>query len=108
MRSVIAALPKLVYRSRGLVYGEHLVFALHLHTFWLLAVAALVLLPSATPGLIGLALLLAIPLYALLAMRRVYGGRWWPRLLRSAFLSLMYAMLMLVMLFIVTLIALLA
>ena len=105
---MFAALLKLVYRSRGLVYGEHLVFALHLHTFWLLAVAALVLLPSATPGLIGLALLLAIPLYALLAMRRVYGGRWWPRLLRSAFLSLMYAMLMLVMLFIVTLIALLA
>lgn len=105
---LFAMLLKLVYRNRGLVYGEHLVFALHLHTFWLLAVAALVLLPSATPGLIGLALLIAIPLYALFAMRRVYGGRWWPRLLRSAFLSLMYAMLMLVMLFVVTLIALLA
>ncbi len=105
---MFAALLRLVYRNRGLVYGEHLVFALHLHTFWLLAVAAMVLLPSATPGLIGFALLIAIPLYALLAMRRVYGGRWWPRLLRSAFLSLMYALLMLVMLIVVTLIALLA
>jgi hypothetical protein len=105
---MFALLLKLVYRRRGLVYGEHLVFALHLHTFWLLAVGALVLMPGGTPDLIGVALFFAIPLHALLAMRRVYGGRWWPRLLRAAFLSLMYAILMLLMLFAVTVVALLA
>ena len=35
---LFAALLYAVYRNRRLVYGEHLVFALHLHTFWLLAV----------------------------------------------------------------------
>lgn len=105
---IFAALLKLVYRGRGLVYGEHLVFALHLHTFWLLAVAVLALVPKAAPAPIAFALLVAIPLYALFAMRRVYGGRWWPRLLRGAFLSLMYAIFMSCMLFVVTLIALLA
>lgn len=102
---LFAALLKLVYRSRGYVYGEHLVFALHLHTYWLLAVCALVLLPDATPGLIGFALALSVPVYALLALRRVYGGRWWPLLLRSTFLSFLYAMFMLCTVVVVSLIA---
>lgn len=92
---MFAALLKLVYRNRGLVYGEHLVFALHVHTFWLLAVCVFM----------GSLLLIAIPVYTLLAMRRVYGGRWWPRLLRGAFLSLIYAFLMMCMMVVVTLVA---
>ena len=92
---MFAALLKLVYRNRGLVYGEHLVFALHVHTFWLLAVCVFM----------GSLLLIAIPVYTLLAMRRVYGGRWWPRLLRGAFLSLIYAFLMVCMMVVVTLVA---
>ncbi len=95
---IFAALLKLVYRNRDLVYGEHLVFALHLHTFWLLAVCVLM----------GTVLLIAIPVYALLALRRVYGGRWWPLLLRCAFLSLTYAMILLCMFAIVSIVALLA
>lgn len=106
---MFAALLKLVYRNRGLVYGEHLVFALHLHTFWLLAVCALVVLPEAPSAWVAIVLLLlSIPLHALLAMRRVYGGRWWPLLLRSAFLSLVYAMLLSLMLMLVALIAVIA
>jgi Protein of unknown function (DUF3667) len=95
---IFAALLQLVYRNRGLVYGEHIVFALHLHTFWLLAVCALM----------GTVLLIAIPAYTLLAMRRVYGGRWWPLLLRAAFLSLIYAVILLGMFLVVSVIALLA
>lgn len=32
------------------------------------------------------------PLYTLLAMRRVYGGRWGPRLLRAAAVSVLYGL----------------
>ena len=44
---LFAALLYAVYRSRRLVYGEHLVFALHLHTFWLLAVLVLSVMSDA-------------------------------------------------------------
>ena len=95
---MFAGLLTLVYRNRGLVYGEHPVSALHLHTFWLLAVCALM----------ATVLVIAIPVYALLAMRRVYRGRWWPLLLRCAFLSLIYAVILLAMFLVVTEIAVLA
>jgi hypothetical protein len=77
---------KAVYLNRRLRYTEHLVFALHLHAFWFLAIG-LALLPL--PWLDGAATL-AVPLYALLAMRRVYGGRWLPLLARSALLTVLY------------------
>ena len=76
-----------VYSNRGLRYTAHLVYALHLHAFWFIALAAMQL---PLPGLpwIGVA---AMALYAVLSGRRVYGGRWWPRLLRFVVLSLLYA-----------------
>jgi len=95
-----------LYRSRRMVYGEHLVFALHLHTYWILAILALVLLPDVAPTAISAALSFSIPVYALLAMRRVYGGRWWPRLLRAGLMSAVYWLLMLLMLLVVTALAL--
>ena len=76
-----------VYRSRCLRYTEHLVFALHVHAFWLL-----MLLPAVsgvTP--LRVAAMMALPVYTWLAMRRVYGGRWWPRLLRVAVIGTLYA-----------------
>ena len=77
---------KLGYFNRGRRYTEHLVFALHVHAFWfvMLGVAMVPL-----PWLVGPAAL-AVPAYTLLAMRRVYGGRWWPLLLRAALVSLLY------------------
>jgi Protein of unknown function (DUF3667) len=86
MLPLFAAWLKLAYLNRRLRYTEHLVFALHLHSFWFLMFALM---------LWGLALLtglafMAVPVYALLAMRRAYGGRWWPLLLRAALLTLLY------------------
>lgn len=104
---LFAALLYAVYRNRRLVYGEHLVFALHLHTFWLLAVLVLSVMPDAVSAWIGLPVLLTIPVYALLAMRRVYGGRWLPLLLRAALLTPLYAILMLLTVVIVAFLALL-
>jgi len=77
---------KLVYLNRRLRYTEHLVFALHVHAFWFLALAlALLELPWLT-----LAVCIAVPWHTLAAMRRVYGGRRWPRLLRAAGVTLLY------------------
>jgi Protein of unknown function (DUF3667) len=80
----------LVYRNRRLHYTEHLVFALHVHAFWFVMFAV---------TLVGLswvkaAALVAIPVYTMRAMRRVYGGRFWPRLARASLLAVLYGAVM--------------
>jgi hypothetical protein len=77
-----------VYRNRRLRYTEHLVFALHVHAFWFVMLALVV---ADLPWL-GSLPALAVPVYTLLAMRRVYGGRWGPRLLRAAVVSTLYGL----------------
>ncbi len=77
---------RVAYANRGLVYAEHLVFALHLHSFW--ACMLLLLLADWLP-LTSLAICIMVA-YTLLAERRVYGGRWWARLARGIPLALYY------------------
>mgnify|MGYP000889175233 FL=1 len=84
---LFAALLKLLYWPRHMRYTEHLVFALHLHAFWFLALGLLI----TQVGALAVAALVAAPAYALLALRRVYGGRWWALLLRATFLALTYS-----------------
>jgi Protein of unknown function (DUF3667) len=87
---------KLVYRGRRLRYTEHLVFALHMHTFWFIAIALAgglaLLLPLLWPQVSGAPAVVAcaVPAYTFMAMRRVYGGRWWPRLLRASTVAFLY------------------
>jgi hypothetical protein len=80
-----AGLLKLVYVRRRMTYGSHVVFALHLHAFWLLAI-----LVSFAHEWVNVITSFAIPIYAVLAMRHVYGGGWMKTLLKAAFLSLAY------------------
>ena len=80
---------KLAYFKRRMVYTEHLVFALHLHAFWFIALALAVMVPSPWVSAPAGA---AVPIYALLAAKRVYGGRWWPLLLRALLVSTLYLM----------------
>jgi Protein of unknown function (DUF3667) len=77
---------KIVYWGRRMRYTEHLVFALHVHAFWFLALA---LFFTNLTWLSAIAAA-AIPIYTLMAMKRVYGGRWWLRWLRAALVSLGY------------------
>jgi len=77
---------KLAYRNRRLRYTEHLVFALHVHAFWF--VALVLTLPGW--GLLTALALLTMPVYTVMAMKRVYGGRRWPRLLRACLVSALY------------------
>lgn len=77
---------RLVYLDRPLRYTEHLVFALHLHAMWFLLLA--LMLPGL--GMLTALAMLALLVYGWLSLRRVYGGRWWTRLLRYATLGLLY------------------
>ena len=98
-----AAVLALLFRYRGLSYTEHLVFALHLHAFWFLVVAVVVLLPA----LAVLPALVLIPAYAGLAFRRVYGGRAWGLVWRGALLSAVHLVLVMAIVAITALVALL-
>lgn len=84
---VFALLLKGVYLNRRRYYGEHLVFSLHLHAFWFFALLLFALLPSAISYWVAL----AMPAYAVFALGRVYGGRWWSVALRSLAMSVLYA-----------------
>jgi hypothetical protein len=95
---------KLVYLNRRLRYTEHLVFALHVHAFWFLALG-LVLTDVWWITTIGAS---AVPWYTMLAMRRVYGGRRWPRWLRAGLVSLLYGVVMVLALGVLALVSLLA
>jgi Protein of unknown function (DUF3667) len=85
---VFAGIVTLAYRKRRMTYGEHVVFSLHLHSFWFLALLLIALLPSA----VGEVIWWVMPVYAVWAMRAVYRGRWGPTLLRAAFVSVAYGM----------------
>ncbi len=82
----------LAYRNRRLRYTEHLVFALHVHALWFLAL--LCTLPGW--GWVTAVAMFAVPAYTLMAMKRVYGGRTWPRLLRAAVVSALYGVTLMV------------
>ena len=77
---------KLAYRNRRLRYTEHLVFALHVHAFWFIAL--LFTLPGW--GLLTAMALLTVPIYTLTAMKCVYEGRRRARLLRACLVSALY------------------
>jgi hypothetical protein len=77
---------KLVNWNRGMPYTAHLVFALHLHSFWFIVLAFMHLL-QAPWAWIGVAVM---AVYTLMAGSRVYGGSWWARALRSVALTLLY------------------
>jgi hypothetical protein len=83
---VFAAIMQLAWFGRGLKYGEHFVFSLHLHTFWFLDLMASNLLLDP----VGEALTLVVPVYAVMAMRTVYGGGWPAAIARGVAGLLLY------------------
>jgi len=90
---------KLVYLNRPLRYTEHLVFALHLHAFWFLALG-LAMTGVKALGVVGIS---AVPAYMLLAARRVYGGRRGLRWARALAVSMLHLVVMSVVLAVVAL-----
>ena len=97
---VFALLFKVIYLGRGMYYGEHLVYAFHVHAFAFLLLLILAFIPEP----FGQIFMLWGIIYFWLAMRRVYGGRWWATTLRYMTVSVLYP-LMLVLLMSATLLA---
>ena len=83
-----AFLLKIVYINRRMRWSEHLVFALHLHAF----IFAMVLVKLTHIPYVGGAALAAIPIYSVIALQVVYGGRWWATTLRVMTLGFFYFM----------------
>jgi hypothetical protein len=84
---LFALLQKVVYLGRGVRYTEHLIYALHVHSFWFIALA-LALLPW---NWVGATMVMLVPLYTLVAARRVYGGGWFSNLLRNLVILIVYS-----------------
>lgn len=97
---LFALLLKLLYARREWYYAEHVVFALHTHAFAFF-VFSLVLLayvwPGASEGMQLGAIQgagLVLPLYFLLAQKRVYGQSWPKTLAKASLLGLGYGLLL--------------
>jgi hypothetical protein len=79
---------KLLYRRAHRSYARHMVFAMHVNGFALLAIGAMVLLPST---LVRLGVTLWMLAYLPIAMRRAYGGGWAATLSRAIVLLALHA-----------------
>ena len=81
---------KLLYLNRRMRYTEHLVFALHLHAFWFLALMCTLVPAKPVSGIA----VFTMPVYAFLAARRVYQEPWWAGLLRGLVIFCGYSVLL--------------
>lgn len=90
---VFAGIVALFYRRRH--FPEHLYFALHLHAFvfLVLSVAQTAKYTRVTPFafVVGLLAALTIPVYGLIALRRMYGGSIGGTMARAAGIAALYA-----------------
>jgi hypothetical protein len=77
---------QLAYSKR--TYGEHFLFALHVHSLWFL-VLLLLLFPM--PAWIRLPLEAYLVVYSAAALRAVYPSAWWKTLLKGLAVGLAYA-----------------
>jgi hypothetical protein len=83
---LFAGFLKLAFMRRG--YGEHFLFALHVHSFWFLLLLLLLLpLPVWAQG----AALAYIVIYGGMALRAVYRASWLRTVLTSALIGAPYA-----------------
>lgn len=98
---VFALLMKVVYRGRGMYYGEHLVYAFHVHAFSFFLLLGLAFAPESFGGVLAL----WGAAYYWWAMRRVYGGRWWAISLRYFTIGLIYPLLLTLLVVVVALAA---
>ena len=96
---VFALLLKVLYVRRGWYYSEHLVFGLHTHAFAFVVFTVLALLAafgsgagwaSAASGVVSFALMASVPVYFVVAQKRVYGQGWIKTVLKSLALGWTY------------------
>ena len=90
MLPLFAALTKLLYFRRGLYYGEHVVYALHIHAFTFFGLLISALVPDFLTGwIVGL-----IAIYYLVAMKRYFAGGWFMTIFRYGVIATVYPVLL--------------
>jgi hypothetical protein len=87
---VFALLLQLVFVDQRLRYAEHLVFALHLHCVFFIAMCLTVMAIPVISSFLWLAMLV----YGWTAARRVYTCRWWSMALRLIGMVSVYSVLL--------------
>lgn len=88
---LFAALLMLLYRQR--YYGEHLLTALHFHSFaFLLLLPGLVPWPQPLHDWVNNLINLVLAIYLFLMLRRVYGGGWLMTALRMILILAIYVL----------------
>lgn len=87
---LFALLTKLIYFRRGIYFGEHVVYALHVHAFSFFVL----LLKAILPRYLGDTIVLAALIYYFIAMQRFFGGRWWATTLRYSVVATVYPLLL--------------
>lgn len=87
---LFALMTKIFYVNRNLYFGEHMVYALHVHAFTFFVLLLMALLPGNLGGIVVIAALI----YYFVAMQRFFGGRWWANLLRYFVIANLYPMLL--------------
>jgi hypothetical protein len=90
MLPVFACLTYWLYWRRGLVFGEHMVYAMHVHALAYFSLLAKALLPRA----VGDVVLVASLVWYFIAMQRFFGGRLWANILRYALVGSLYPLLL--------------
>ena len=88
-----ALLLAVLYRRQRRFFVEHMIFSIHVHTFFFLVFITQWLLgrlPSAWGGCLGSLLILALPVHLGLSMGRVYDQGTFKTLLKGALLSASY------------------
>ena len=93
---LFALLLKLLYIRRGWYYAEHVVFGLHTHAFAFVAFSAVTVVAWAGKGsgasvAASLALLAAVPVYVVVAQKRVYGQSWRKSVVKAVLLGSAYS-----------------
>ena len=100
---VYAFLLKLLYLRSGRYYVEHIIYALHIHSFMFLTLGSVLgwflMAPwfgyrAAPPSLLIVAFWGWILLYAWFAMKRMYGQGWWKTTMKYFFLGIAYIFLL--------------
>jgi predicted RNA-binding Zn-ribbon protein involved in translation (DUF1610 family) len=91
MLPVFAFLMYLLYYRKRILYVDHLIYAFHVHTFFFLFLSVFMLLDQYCGSLPVYYLLLYIPVYFYLAMRKVYQQGRSKTFFKMCVLSMMYS-----------------
>ena len=86
MLPLFALLTKLLYIHRGYYYGEHVVYALHIHAFTFFVM----LLSALLPDWMAVTVLVAAAIYYLVALQRFFGGNWFLTFIRYGVIGTLY------------------